>query len=265
MGKRAIMAIGWAAVFCGMALPLAGLMAQTSPQPLPLPMDDKDAAVALSKDPFAPADALPDVPAGARPLDTPSDAALQEAMEQVQDLFPHTTARPLFRADRRPAPPAPRPVASAPPAAEPPVMAAAPEVPEARITKADYVLTGVVQAGARSLAMLENTWDGTTHVIRPGHARLPGRDGVMVHIKVTEIDAGQVTFVADTQLTLHLYDAATARLSAKRVPGRALRFAETVSEEDRRMIRVIASDMGLPAVPPALRPQILPQAPLNQR
>ena len=135
-------------------------------------------------------------------LAAPGGAAQESpSSEQIRERFPETTARPLFRADRRP--PAPPVAATAPePAAEPAPLQMVSARPSVTLTT--FELKGVVIAGGRRVALLHHRGSGATWRLGLGPHETDAADGPALAFDVVEILPDRVTVDGGEPITLPL-------------------------------------------------------------
>jgi hypothetical protein len=133
--------------------------------------------------------------------------------EEVRQLYPQTTERPLFRADRRP-PPEPVVAAVAEPEPEP-VPAVEPVAldviaPRPSVNLSTFDLTGVVIAGDRRMAVLLHRASGDTLSLSAGDHEIDGPDGAPLAFELVEIRPDRVTIDGGEAITLPLRQRAGA-------------------------------------------------------
>lgn len=130
------------------------------------------------------------------------DFGTAQLQAELAELYPQTTARPLFSPDRRAAP---EPVVAklVEPTPEK-IVPATYTPPPPRLTVDLFHLRGVVVAGDERIAILEHGASGATFRVKPGLVMLPDANGAEMEVLVSEILPQSVTLEAEEALTLNL-------------------------------------------------------------
>lgn len=174
----------------------------------------------------------------------------------IQSLLPQTTARPLFKATRRPVMPTVIEQKTTPIGQQTQTVADENKhASNSSIQLSDYILTGVVQKGTQQIAILKSRVDGKTHLIRPGRSTLAARNGVAVEIDVVNIENTFITFVAERELTLRIHEPSSENLSERRSTDDL--YAQNIpSTGTQKVSQVILAEATAPLVPGALQRKV---------